>query len=105
MNGVKDGSPNKKFAIMLPANIDIIDENHKAKGCFRENAIAPEMYMRSIEKKLRISAGALQSQFWDFAQIGIEIPISLSGLLTKDFLAPSILKPYPVPAVVIIMSN
>ena len=43
LNGVNAGSPNKKFAMILPANIDIIEENHKANGCFLEKAIAPEI--------------------------------------------------------------
>ena len=42
LNGVKAGSPNKKFAMILPANIDIIEENHKERGCFLEKAIAPK---------------------------------------------------------------
>ena len=29
--------------MILPANIDIIEENHKANGCFLEKAIAPEI--------------------------------------------------------------
>ena len=45
LKGVREGSPSRKLAIILPANIDIIDENHKASGCFREKAIAPEMKM------------------------------------------------------------
>ena len=43
LKGVREGSPSRKLAIILPANIDIIDENHKASGCFREKAIAPEI--------------------------------------------------------------
>ena len=42
LNGVKAGSPNKKLAMILPANIDIIEENHKERGCFLEKAIAPK---------------------------------------------------------------
>ena len=45
LKGVREGSPSRKLAIILPANIDIIDENHKASGCFREKAIAPETKM------------------------------------------------------------
>ena len=29
--------------MILPANIDIIEENHKANGCFLEKTIAPEI--------------------------------------------------------------
>ena len=28
--------------MILPANIDIIEENHKERGCFLEKAIAPK---------------------------------------------------------------
>ena len=49
LKGVREGSPSRKLAIILPANIDIIDENHKASGCFREKAIAPEIKINLLE--------------------------------------------------------
>ena len=49
LKGVREGSPSRKLAIILPANIDIIDENHKASGCFREKAIAPEIKKERVK--------------------------------------------------------
>ena len=84
LKGVREGSPSRKLAIILPANIDIIDENHKASGCFLEKAIAPEIKM----KVLRIFVGTWyislkDSQFNHFIAL-YTYPIKVAKTVSEE---------------------
>ena len=72
LKGVREGSPSRKLAIILPANIDIIDENHKASGCFREKAIAPEIKMKELSIFIDISLKVSQYNHLKFHCIAIQ---------------------------------
>ena len=64
LKGVKQGSPRRRLARMLPAKIVNMVENQHARGCFRENAWAPRNYNVKLFWKIIFNSKTLVLFQW-----------------------------------------